>query len=200
MGSVLFAGEIAAEDGGANAVGRRGQAANAHANRIVNCVQDRGRGWNHRLLADPFGAERPDRRRIFDENRLDRRHVASGRNQIVMKVLAFAGEKLFHQRHAQALGDAAFDLSFNQRRIDGAADVVRGRDLQHAHRAQFGVDCDLGQVRAETKNGVGRALAIFVQRAGGRIESCLPREHVAVLIERQVAQADGALLAVFFNR
>ncbi len=98
------------------------------------------------------------------------------------------------------MGGAAFDLSFDERWIDGAADVVRGGDLQHAHRAQFGVDCNLRQVGAESINGIGIALAIFVERAGGRIESGLAGEHVAVLIQRQVAQADGALLAIFFNR
>ena len=65
----------------------------------MNCVENRGRGWDHRLLADPFGAEWADGRRIFNENRLDRRHVARGRNQIVMKILAFAGKEFFHQRH-----------------------------------------------------------------------------------------------------
>ncbi len=156
-------------------------AANAYANRIVNRVENCRSGWNHRLLADPFGAERADGRGIFDENRLDRRHVAGRRNQVVMKILAFAGKKFFHQRHPQALGGAAFDLSFNQRGIDGPADVVRGGDLQHAHRAQFSIDSDLRQMRAESINRIGRALAIFVQRAGGRIESRLPGEHVAIL-------------------
>src|ERR1700732_2312152 len=78
---------------GADAVGRRGHAADAYTNRIVNCVENCRSGWDYRLLADPFGAEWANGRRIFDENRLDRRPVASRRNQVVMKVLAVAGEK-----------------------------------------------------------------------------------------------------------
>ena len=46
-----------------------------------------------------------------------------------MQIFAFAGEELLHQRHADALGDAAFNLTFDQRWIDSAADIVgRRRD------------------------------------------------------------------------
>src|ERR1700687_4220421 len=82
---------------GAAAVGRRRHAADAYTNRIVNCVENCRSGWDYRLLADPFGAEWANGRRVFDENRFDRWHVASRRNQIIMQVLAFAGEKFFHQ-------------------------------------------------------------------------------------------------------
>src|SRR4029077_9323261 len=184
---------------GADAVGRRRHATDAYANRIVNCVENCRSGWDYRLLADPFGTEWANGRRIFDENRLDQRHVARGRNQIIVKVLAFAGKELLHQRHPQALGGAAFDLSFNECWIDGPADVVRGSDLQHAHGAQFGVYRNLGQVSAEPINRIGLALAVVVQDAGGRIESRLSSEYVTVLVQGQLAQADGSLLAVFFN-
>ena len=53
------------------------------------------------------------------------RHVADGRDQIIVQVLAAAGMKLLHQREAEPLRDAAFDLAFHQRRVDRAADVVR---------------------------------------------------------------------------
>ena len=112
-----------------DAVGRGRHAVNANADRVVNCVEDRRSGRNHRLLADSLGAERSDRRRIFDEDRLDRRHVAGGGNQVVVKVLALAGKEFLHQRHPQALRGTAFDLAFDQRGIDGAANIVRGGDL-----------------------------------------------------------------------
>ena len=150
---------------GANAVGRCGQTVHAHANRIVNGIEDRGRGRNHRLLADPFGAERADRRRIFDEDRFDRRHVAGRGNQIVVKVLAFAGKKFLHQRHPQSLRGAAFDLSFDKRWIDGAAHVVRRGDLQNPHCAQFRIDRNLRQVRAESDKQHRECLDHF-RRAG----------------------------------
>ncbi len=43
-----------------------------------------------------------------------------------MQVFALAGEEFFHERHAQALGDAAFDLAFDESGVDGAAYVVDG--------------------------------------------------------------------------
>src|ERR1700682_202602 len=110
--------------GCAYTVGGCGHAADAYTSCIVNCVENCRSGRDYRLFTDPFGTEWPNGRRVFDENRLDLRHVARGRNQVVMKVLAFAGKKLLHQRHPQALGGAAFDLSFNECWIDGPSDVV----------------------------------------------------------------------------
>ena len=45
----------------------------------------------------------------------DRRHVADGRDQIVVQILGAAGDVFLHQRHADALRDAAFDLALDQR-------------------------------------------------------------------------------------
>ena len=98
------------------------------------------------------------------------------------------------------MGGAAFDLSFNERWINGPADVVRRGNFQHAHRAQFAVNRNFRQMGAESINSVGRALAIFVQRAGGWIKRHFSRQHVAVFIEGQIAQSDGALLAIVFDR
>ena len=55
-------------------------------------------------------------------------HVADRRDQVVVQVLGAAGDVLLHQRHADALGDAALDLALDQRRVDRAADVVGGGD------------------------------------------------------------------------
>jgi len=74
-----------------------------------------------------------------------------------------------------------------------ATDIVSGGDLQHPHCAQFSIDGNLGQVRAKSEDGIRSALAVFIQRAGGRIESCLAGKHVAVLIQRQVPQGKRAL-------
>ena len=68
---------------------------------------------------------------------LDRRHVADGRDQIVVQVLGAAGDVLLHQRHADALRDAALDLAFDQQRVDRLADIVRGGDLDQLHRAEL---------------------------------------------------------------
>ena len=97
-----------------------------------------------------------------------------------MQIFAFAGKKFFHQRHAQALRNAAFDLSFNQRGIDCAAHIVRRGDLQHAHRSQFDVDFDLRHVSAEAEDRVRTSLPIFVERTGRRIECRLAGDDVSV--------------------
>ena len=71
------------------------------------------------------------------------RHVADGGDQIVVQVLGAAGQILLHQREAQPLRDAALDLALDQGRIDRAADIVRGDDAQHLHRAELDIDLDL---------------------------------------------------------
>ena len=153
---------------------------NAHANRIMNRIENRRRGRDHRLLADSFRAEGPDRRRIFDQDRLDRRNVARRRNQIVVQILAFAGEEFLHQRHAEALRNSALDLAFNQSRIDGAPDIMGRGHLQHTNRAQFNVDFDLRHVRAETEDRVRIALPVFIQRSDRRIECRFAGDDVSM--------------------
>src|SRR5712691_7569301 len=181
------------ENRSANAVRRRRHAVDADPNRIVNRVEDGGSCWNHNLFADPFGAEGANRRRSFDEYWLHRRHIARGWDQVVVKILALAGKEFFHQRHSQSLRSATFDLPLDKSRINGTTDIVSGGDLQHPHCAQFSIDGNLGQVRAKSEDGIRSALAVFIQRAGGRIESCLAGKHVAVLIQRQVTQGKRAL-------
>ena len=43
-----------------------------------------------------------------------------------MQILALAGKELLHQRVPQTLRGAALDLSLNESRINGAANIVRG--------------------------------------------------------------------------
>src|SRR5262245_29217679 len=71
---------------------------NSDANGIVDGVEDGGSGWNHSLLADALGAERPDGSGILDQDRFDGRHVAGGGNQVVVQILTLAGKEFFHER------------------------------------------------------------------------------------------------------
>ena len=155
---------------GARGPASRARAGFADAGRVMDGVEDRRRGRDQRLLADALGAERADRRRVLDQDALDRRHVADGRDQIVVQVLALAGEELLHQREAEPLRGAALDLAFDQRRIDRAADVVRAGQPQHLHAAELDVDLDLGDMRARAEHRVGLALAVLVERRRRRIE------------------------------
>jgi len=176
----------------ANAVRRRGHPVDAYADRIVNCVEDRGRRRYHSLLADSFGAERSDRRRVLNKNRFHRRHIAGGGDQVVMKILTLAGKEFLHQRHPQPLRCAAFDLPFNQSWINGAANIMRGGYFQYTDGAQFRINGNLHQVRPKSKDSIWNALPIFIQRTGGGVERCVSSDHVAVLVERQLAQGDSA--------
>src|SRR5215470_7243712 len=85
--------------------------ANTDSHRIVNRVENRRRGWNHSLLANPLRPKRTDGRRLFDQNGLDLRHISSRRNQVIVQVLTLARKELLHQRHAETLRHAALDLS-----------------------------------------------------------------------------------------
>ena len=91
-------------------------------------LEDGRRGRDQRRLADALGAEGTDGSAILDEDGLDLRHVAEGRDQIVVQILGPAGDVLLHQRQPQPLGDAAVDLAFDHCRIDGTADIMRGDD------------------------------------------------------------------------
>src|SRR5581483_6738000 len=138
------------ENGRSYATRSRRSLVNANTSSIMNRIQNRRSRGDDCLLANSFGAEGTDRRRIFDQDRLNWGNVTRGRNQIVMKIFALPRKKFFHQRHAQSLRNAALDLTFNQSGIDRASDVMGGGHLQHTNRAQFNIDFDLRHVRAET--------------------------------------------------
>ena len=101
--------------------------------------------------------------------------------------------ELFHQRHAQSLRDAAFDLALDQHGIDGAPDIMRGGDLQNFDLAQFDVDLDLGQMRAEAIDRIRIALAVLVERRRRRIEGLLRRDHIAMIVGLQARKIDFVL-------
>ena len=97
-----------------------------------------------------------------------------------MQVVGAAVDVFLHQRHADPLGDAAMDLAFDLGRIDGAADVVRGVDVQQRHRAELDVDLDLGDLRRERVGRVRHALAVGVERHRRRIEMAGADEQVGM--------------------
>src|ERR1700675_1913936 len=97
-----------------------------------------------------------------------------------MQVLAFAGKEFLHQGHAESLSNAAFDLAFNQSWIDGAANIVRGYNLQNAHRAEFDIYRNFSKVRAESVDRVWNSLPVFIKRTSWRIECLFGGKHVTV--------------------
>ena len=152
-------------------------AVGAHAGRVMDGAED-GRGRRHqRGLADSLGARGTERLAILDQEALDLRHVAHGRNEIVVQVLGAAGQILLHQREAQPLRHAALDLALDERRIDRPADIVRGHDAQDLHRAQLDIDFDFGQLRGESIGRIGHALPIGIERRGRRIEGAFAHQR-----------------------
>ena len=61
------------------------------------------------------------------------------------------GHVRLHQRHAQALDDAALDLALDERRVDRPPDVVGRDDPAHLHRPELEVDVHLGDLGAEAR-------------------------------------------------
>src|SRR5579871_4686459 len=176
------------QDGSADAVRGGGNAVNANTCRIMNRVENGRGGGNDSLLADTLRAEWADRGRLFNQNRFDGRNITGRRNQIVVEILALAGEKLFHEGHAEALRDATFDLPFDERGIDGAADIVSGGHFENADGTEFEVDFHLRHVRSEAVDGIGLPLAVFVERSDWRIEGDFAGDDVTVAIERQISE------------
>ena len=98
--------------------------------------------------------------------RLHRRHVEDGRDEVV-------GERgvadptvddldLLHECQPETLGSPAFDLALDGDRIDGLADVLRGRQLDDANQPELGVDVDDGAVCGVRERHVRVALSPLV--------------------------------------
>ena len=122
----------------------------AHAGCVMDGAQDGRRRRHQGRLADSLGARRTQRFAILDQDALDLRHVADGRDQIVVQVLGAAGAILLHQREPEALRDAAVYLAVDNQGVDGAAHVVRGVDVQQLHRAEHA-----GRQRPDQRSATG---------------------------------------------
>ena len=155
-------------------------------------AQDGRRRRHQAGLADTLGARGAERLAILDQDAFDLGHVADGGNEIVVQVLGAAREIFLHQRQAQPLGDAAFDLALDQGRVDRLADVVGGHHAQHLHRAQLDIDLDDGDLGGEGIGRIGNALAVGIERRGRRIEGALAHQRAG---RREIDHAHLAAVA-----
>ena len=143
----------------------------------------------------PLAPNGPTEERVLDQDAFDRRHVADGRDEIVVQVLALAGKELLHQRESEALRRAALDLAFDQRRIDRPADVVRADEAEHFHAPELNVDLDLRHMRAGAEHRIRFALAVLVERRRRRIERLDDLDHEASGVDRQGGEFDPPIAA-----
>ena len=182
LGQEDGAGHCAASgaDGGADDVGEGGEAGDLGAGGVADGGEDGGGGGDEDVLAEALGAEGAFGVGFLDEDRGDLGDVADGGDEVVVQVLGAAGEVFLHQREADALGDAAFDLAFGEGGVDGAAEVVGGGELEELDGAEGGVDGELGDLGAVAVDGVGDALAVGVEGGGRRVVAFLGGEDVAV--------------------
>ena len=101
-----------------------------------------------------------------------------------MEVVVAAGEVLLHQREPDPLRDAALDLALDQRRVDRAADVVRGRDALE----------ELTVPRCSTSSST------MFRRTRSRVRLPLPSSSSAVVGGSYLAAADRTTVLVLANR
>src|SRR5258708_36812263 len=95
------------------------------------------------------------------------------------QVLALAGEQFLHQSDAKSLRNAAFNLPLYQRRVDCAPYIMRRRDLQNAHSAEFYVYLDFRHARAKSEHRIWNSLPAPAGRTGRRIKRPLARDAVS---------------------
>ena len=140
------------------------------AGRRADRGHDRGRRGDRRRLADPAQPVRRVRVAELEDVELDRRHVEHRRDQVVgegrVAHEAVDDLDLLHQREAEPLRDAALDLPLDRERVHRLADVLSGRDLDHPHQSQLGVDVDDRAMGGERERHVRVALAELVERDG----------------------------------
>src|SRR5215831_14171742 len=143
-----------------------------HADRGLDRRRDGRADAGDAALARALDAERIERGRgLLGKDHLDRRGLARGRHDVVgeacrQRISAFAVDELLVERAAEPLGEPADDLSLDQRRIDGAADVVADDVALDRDAAGLAVDAhhrQMGAVRIDLVLGVEPA---FGREAG----------------------------------
>src|SRR5207248_2562806 len=77
--------------------------------------------------------------------------------------------------------------------------VVSCGDFKYLHRAQFDIDLDFSEMRAESEDRVGDALTVLIERAGRRVECSLGGKSVSVSIEGQIGKLDAPMMLSILN-
>src|ERR1700716_1390746 len=131
--------------------------------------RDHGAYRRDAAFARALDAERIERAwRLLGQDHLDAGRLARARHQVIgeaggQRIAALVVEKFLVERAAEPLGEAADDLSLDQDRIDGTADVVADDVALDRHAAGLAVHANHRDMGA-----VGIDLVVDVEPALGR--------------------------------
>src|SRR5438067_2842350 len=173
-----------------------------HANGVVDGVGDRRRRRGHRRLADPVRAEHAVLLRVLDQDHSDVPGCVLDAQGLVVQHVGVqrqtgrrVRQQLLGQRGAQRHDHAAFDLLFERKRVDRAANVVRRNVLQDVDGSGDRIHFDL--------SGVSRprgALPGWILRVDRPPEDRPARElnylRKRLLLVRVALQDEGAVLQI----
>src|SRR5262245_17203375 len=135
---------------------------------------DRRSGSVHRQFAYALSAERSVRVFLLDYDRLHLRRVERRRDDVICQAVVHNAPALPNQFLEQSIADrlqrSALDLPGGQHRMDGAADVLRGRNLERRHFVSIHIDFDLGDLGAVREDRISVAgVSVIVPHDAGRI-------------------------------
>ena len=99
-----------------------------------------------------------------------------------MEVFGFAGDEFFHQGKANALGNAPFNLAFDQFGIDRLAHIMGGGDPVELDGAKCRINGQFGNLCAKAVLGIGRTLAFIVLGRRWRIVGFLGYKHITAWV------------------
>src|SRR5262245_32669682 len=111
---------------------------------------------------------------FLNYDRLHLRRVERCGDDVICQTVVHDAPALPNQFLEQSVADrlqrSAFDLPGGQRRVDGAADVLRGRDLERRHFVSIHIDFDLGDLGAVGEDRISVAgVSVIVPLDAGRI-------------------------------
>src|SRR5262245_36243850 len=135
---------------------------------------DRRSGSVHGQFAYALGAERSVRVFLLDYDRLHLGRVERRRDDVICQAVVHNAPSLPNQFLEQSVADrlqrSALDLPGGQHRMYGAADVLRGRDLERRHFVSIHIDFDLGDLGAVREDRISVAgVSVIVPFDAGRM-------------------------------
>ena len=141
------------------------------AQRVDGRGDDARRRAERAGLADALGAERVHRRRRHRAVQLEAREVDRARHRVVhersgQQLAVVVVDGLLDHRLADALRQAAVDLSLDDHRVDQIPGVVDGDELQQRRLAGLAIDLEHRDVAAERIGVVGRLEERLVAQPG----------------------------------